>query len=105
MEMSSTISSKKSKQAKAPEQFVRFNPSQRLEHLLMMISFTLLVVTGLPQKFFTEGISQAIIMGFGGIENIRLVHRFVALVFCLEAVYHILAVFWSIARGTFRPSM
>ncbi|HEX9017527.1 MAG TPA: cytochrome b/b6 domain-containing protein [Chloroflexota bacterium] len=90
---------------KAPEQFVRFNRSQRAEHFLMMLSFTLLVVTGLPQKFFTEGISQTIIMGLGGIENTRLLHRVVATVFCLEAVYHLLTIAWSIARGRFAPSM
>ncbi len=99
------MSSTKGKQTKAPEQFVRFNVSQRAEHFLMMIAFTLLVVTGLPQKFFTEGISQAIIMGLGGIENTRLVHRVVAIVFCIEAAYHLLTIAWSITRGSFRPSM
>ncbi len=99
------MSSTKGKQTQAPKQFVRFNVSQRAEHFLMMIAFTLLVVTGLPQKFFTEGISQAIIMGLGGIENTRLIHRVVAIIFCVEAVYHLLTIVWSIGRGSFRPSM
>lgn len=99
------MKSQQSTAAGAPREFVRFNASQRAEHFLMMISFTLLVITGLPQKFYTEGISQAIILGFGGIENIRLVHRVVAIVFCLEAVYHLLTIAWSIARGRFVPSM
>lgn len=99
--MSAAIAKKK----QAQHEFVRFNLTQRTEHLLMMISFTLLVVTGLPQKFFTEGISQAIIIAFGGIESIRWIHRVVATIFCLEAVGHILGVFWSIAKGNFRPSM
>ena len=77
------MSSATKKLDKAPEQFVRFNLSQRLEHLLMMISFTMLVVTGLPQKFFGEGVSQAIIMGLGGIDNTRLVPPTFPLGFCL----------------------
>lgn len=99
------MSSAKGKFAKVPEQFVRFSGSQRAEHFLMMITFTLLVVTGLPQKFYTEGISQAIMMAFGGIENTRLIHRVVAGIFCAEAVVHVLAIFWTIAQGRFVPSM
>jgi thiosulfate reductase cytochrome b subunit len=44
-------------------------------------------------------------MAFGGIESTRLIHRVVAIVFCLEGVGHLLGVFWSMANGTFRPSM
>lgn len=90
---------------KEPEYFVRFSRSQRAEHLLMMISFTALVVTGLPQKFFGSSLSQAIILALGGIETTRLIHRGFAIVFCLEAVYHAAYIGWLIATGRFAPSM
>lgn len=93
------------KTSQATEEFVRFNLSQRIEHLLMMVSFTMLVVTGLPQKFYGADVSQTIILVFGGIDNIRLVHRTFAIIFCVEAVYHLCTIGWSIARGRFAPSM
>jgi cytochrome b subunit of formate dehydrogenase len=99
------MSSTKGKLSQAPETFVRFNVSQRVEHFLMMVSFTMLVVTGLPQKFFTEGISQAIIMGLGGIESTRLIHRGFAIAMCVMAVYHLGTIGASIFRGRFAPSM
>jgi formate dehydrogenase subunit gamma len=99
------MSSATAKSSHMPEQVTRFNVSQRAEHLLMMIAFTMLVVTGLPQKFFGAGISQAIILGLGGIDTIRLVHRTFAIIFCLEAVYHLCTIGWSISKGRFAPSM
>ena|SRR5450756_1882127 len=99
------MSSATSKPSELPKEFVRFNLSQRLEHLLMVISFTVLVVTGLPQKFFGAGISQSIILALGGIDNTRLVHHVFAIVFCLEAVYHLSTIGWSITRGHFALSM
>ncbi len=85
--------------------FVRFSRSQRAEHLLMMISFTVLVVTGIPQKFFGSGWAQTIIMALGGIETTRLIHRGFATLFCLEAVYHGAYTAWLILTGRFVPSM
>lgn len=93
------------KPAPGPEQFVRFSVSQRLEHLLMMTTFTLLVVTGIPQKFFGAGWAQSMIVTFGGIETTRLIHRITATIFCLEGGYHALFIGYLIARGRFAPSM
>ena len=46
---------------------VRFNVQQRVEHLLTMVIFTLLCLTGLPQKFFQAGWAHALVDVFGGI--------------------------------------
>ena len=54
---------------------VRFIPRQRLEHLLTMVLFTLLCLTGLPQKFYTSGWAHALIHLFGGIDRARWIHR------------------------------
>lgn len=71
--------------------FYRFSILQRLEHLVLILSFTTLAITGLAQKFATWGISQFIIGFLGGIESTRVIHRIAAIVFGLEAMYHILA--------------
>lgn len=88
-----------------PKQFVRFSVSERMEHLLMIISFTTLVVTGLPQKFYGSGISQSMIIAIGGIETTRMVHRFFAVLFCLEGMYHFAYMGWQMQRGRFVPTM
>lgn len=90
---------------KAPEYFVRFSRSQRAEHLLMMTSFTVLVLTGIPQKFFGAGWAQTIILALGGIETTRLIHRTFAILFCLEALYHGAFIARLILTGRFVPSM
>jgi formate dehydrogenase subunit gamma len=88
-----------------PEAFVRFSSRQRMEHRLIMISFTALVVTGLPQKFFGSGWAQNLILLMGGIETTRFLHRAFAILFCLEAVYHFGYIAWLAATGRFVPTM
>ncbi len=68
--------------------FVRFNLRQRLEHIVLMITFVVLAVTGLVQRFYTVGIAQSIILGLDGIQTTRLIHRGFALIFTLGIVYH-----------------
>jgi formate dehydrogenase subunit gamma len=71
-------------------QFIRFNRIQRAEHLLMLIAFTTLVLTGIPQKFYGEGFAAVMVSAFGGIEFTRLIHRVFATIFVLEAAFHVL---------------
>jgi len=75
-----------------PQKYSRFELAQRIEHLVLIISFTVLAITGLPQKYSLAGISQAMINLFGGIETIRVIHRLAAILFVLEAVYHLVAI-------------
>ena len=56
----------------------------------MLLSFTTLGFTGLPQKFPTSGISVAIVTLLGGIEHLRSVHHFAAIVMMLGTAWHIL---------------
>ncbi|MHC1781490.1 MAG: c-type cytochrome domain-containing protein [Anaerolineaceae bacterium] len=72
--------------------YLRFPADQRIEHLLLLISFTILAVTGLPQKFPTSSISPVVIMIFGGIEVARIIHRVAAAVLLIESVYHIIMI-------------
>lgn len=37
--------------------YLRFSLSQRIQHLILVISFTLLALTGLPQKYLLSQIS------------------------------------------------
>jgi cytochrome b subunit of formate dehydrogenase len=91
--------------ARSGADFVRFSVGQRLEHLLMIASFTTLVLTGVPQKFLGSGWAQTMVMLMGGIDTTRIIHRAFAIVFILEALIHLGGVLLSVTRGRFVPSM
>ncbi len=81
---------------RTPAQFVRFDILQRLQHALLLVSFTTLAITGLVQKFATAPLSEAIIRVFGGIESTRVVHRAAAVALAAVAAYHVLDVAYRV---------
>lgn len=78
--------------AHAEKQYHRFSVAQRIEHLVLILSFSTLGLTGLIQKYAQSGISQALIQFLGGIESTRIIHRVAAVIFVLGAVYHFIVV-------------
>lgn len=76
--------------------YQRFDLSQRIEHLVLLVSFTLLGITGLAQKYATTSVGGAVLALFGGIEMSRIVHRSSAIVLMVVSAYHILAVGYRI---------
>jgi cytochrome b subunit of formate dehydrogenase len=68
--------------------FVRFSIFQRLEHILLIGSFSLLALTGLIQKFAGTPLAEWLIGALGGIETVRTIHHIAAIVFALEGIYH-----------------
>ncbi|HMB24396.1 MAG TPA: cytochrome b/b6 domain-containing protein [Anaerolineales bacterium] len=89
--------------------YERFPLARRIEHWVMMLSFTTLALTGLPQKFPSSPVSIAFVGILGGIENLRWVHHFAAIVMMLGTAWHLL-VFGYLAyvrrtRFTMLPSL
>ncbi len=74
-----------------PRSYVRFALSDRVQHLVMLLSFTTLAITGLVQKYPLNVVSLFVIRLWGGIENIRSTHRVAATVLMLIAIYHLVA--------------
>jgi cytochrome b subunit of formate dehydrogenase len=70
----------------------RFDLSQRIEHAVFMISFTILGITGIVQKYAGSPMSQYMIQAFGGIEATRIIHRGSAVLMMIVSGYHILSV-------------
>jgi formate dehydrogenase gamma subunit len=68
--------------------YFRFNLWQRLEHGLLVISFTLLAISGLPQKYPDTAWGEAMIQIMGGIETTRQIHHLAAIILILETIYH-----------------
>ena len=72
------------------EQYPRFRLGARIEHIVLLVSFTILTVTGLPQKYAETGIGESLIELMGGIETVRLIHRYAAFLLIAGTAYHLL---------------
>jgi formate dehydrogenase gamma subunit len=70
--------------------YERFPLARRIEHWIMMLSFTTLAITGLPQRFPASEISIAFVYLLGGIETLRVIHRVAAIVMMLGTAWHLL---------------
>ena len=94
---------------KVTHTYERFPPARRIEHLVMLLSFITLALTGLPQKFSASPISIAFVYVLGGIENLRTIHHTAAIMMMLGTAWHLL-VFGYLAyvrrtRFTMLPSL
>jgi formate dehydrogenase subunit gamma len=74
-----------------PRTFVRFDLSARIEHILLIISFGMLCLTGLPQKYHDYAWAQQLMNGMGGIEVVQTMHHLFAYMMGIETVYHVFA--------------
>jgi formate dehydrogenase subunit gamma len=94
---------------KSDQSFVRFSLSARLQHILIMVSFTVLGITGLPQKFSSLDWARWLVNAMGGIEGTRIVHRVTAIVLVVTIAYHVLRELYRIAikgqRFDMRPRL
>lgn len=78
------------------KQYTRFGPSQRIQHAIFLVSFSLLGITGLAQKYATTRAGEAVLGLFGGIELSRLIHRGSAIVLMAVSIYHIIDVLYRV---------
>lgn len=77
-------------QKQKQKQYPRFRVGAQVEHWVLVVSFTVLCVTGLPQKYVEFPFSQSLIDLMGGIETTRLIHRWAAFVLIAGSIYHII---------------
>jgi formate dehydrogenase subunit gamma len=77
--------------------FSRFSLAQRWEHSILILSVTVLLLTGLPQKFQNTNWSQWIISSPGRLDLIQQIHHIFALLLTAEVIYHL-------AKGIYRMS-
>jgi cytochrome b subunit of formate dehydrogenase len=69
--------------------YARFRPIDRFVHFLVIVSFLLLVITGMPIKFHTEPLAHQFFDAIGGAAIARATHRFAAIVTLTYFVLHI----------------
>lgn len=70
--------------------YPRFTRHQRLQHMVLMVSFTVLALTGLPQRYAATRTGEGVIALLGGIEAVRVLHRVAAVVMMAAALVHLL---------------
>lgn len=76
--------------------YTRFQLSERIEHLVFLISFSVLGLTGLVQKYADGSFSQLFFSIIGGIETSRQIHHFSAFIMMIVSGYHILMVLYKV---------
>ncbi len=87
------------------DQVKRFSPGRIFEHWLHVVTFGVLLCTGLSQKFYTLEFSEWVILFLGGIDNVRLIHRLAGAIFCIELAVHLAIAAAGIIYGRWQPTM
>jgi thiosulfate reductase cytochrome b subunit len=81
------------------EEFTRFTPLDRFLHGLVITSFILLVITGMPLKFFYADWAKVLLDIMGGQAVAAVLHRLGALVTIFYFVVHVISVVWGLLAG------
>ncbi len=89
----------------AKRAYQRFPLARRIEHVIMLLSFTTLGMTGLVQKFAFSPISQFLVGLLGGIENVRAVHHVAAILLMFGVIYHIILLGYNLYVLRMRMTM
>ena len=71
-------------------EFVRFNLNFRIQHMILLTSCTILILTGLPIKFHDTAWAAFMFHLVGGINNSSLLHRIGAVGLAGVGLYHLL---------------
>ena len=85
-------------------QVLRFSTFRRIEHLIVIATMVLLVLTGFPQKLNGEWAGQ--LMGlFGGLDNVRWIHRAAGVAFCVQGALHLGLIIGGVLMGKMRLTL
>jgi len=83
-------------QTSGSKTYTRFDLLQRIQHIIFLISFSLLGLTGLPQKYPLAPISVGYFNLIGGIEVSRFIHHTSAIVMMIVSLVHVLDVMYRV---------
>jgi cytochrome b subunit of formate dehydrogenase len=76
--------------AAAAATLTRFDVFQRLQHIILIVAFTTLALTGLPQLFARAGWAQGLMWLLGGIAGVRRIHHLAGTILIFEFGYHVI---------------
>ncbi|MHB9024833.1 MAG: cytochrome b/b6 domain-containing protein [Armatimonadota bacterium] len=84
--------------------YTRLTRSMRIQHFLLALSFTVLVLTGFPLHFADVGWTRYLMMLFGGFDGARIAHRMFGVILILNYCWHMvyLVYLWKQAQFSLR---
>jgi formate dehydrogenase subunit gamma len=83
----------------------RFSTFRIVEHWVLMLTFVVLAITGLSQKYYYLDVSTWVILHSGGIDYVRLIHRYTGIMFTAFTLMHIVVGITGITLKKWTPSM
>ena len=81
------------------EWFTRFVPFERFLHFLVVSSFLLLVITGMPLKFYYTAWAKVLFTFIGGPDTARMLHRFGAVITFFYFTLHLTSLVGKAWKG------
>lgn len=75
--------------------YERFNLNERVQHFVLILSFTVLAITGFSLMFPYSVWTLVVVRLFGGFYLRGIIHRIAAIVFIGLCLYHLLAVLFT----------
>jgi len=84
---------------------VRFSGYERFEHFAVMSLFTVLSITGFPQKFYDHRWAQVLVGWLGGVDTARWFHRAAGTLFTALVVVHVVRIVMSLVTGRTQLTM
>ena len=84
--------------------YTRFDKVHRIQHILLMVSFTLLILTGMPLRFFQVDVLHQPWSFIGGLTGARMIHRIGAVTLIFIWTWHVLDLLWRWKKQGFKFS-
>ncbi len=75
------------------KKLIRFTYAQRVQHWILVISFSTLVITGFPMKFADRAWAEWLIRILGGLTWVRTLHRYTGAVLLIGMLFHSIYIF------------
>lgn len=85
-------------------EFVRFSLGQRIEHAVVLLSVSMLCITGLPQRFVDAPWMHGMISCLGGLDWVRWMHHMFGVMLLFEGVYHVVVALGDLLLARPRPT-
>ena len=90
---------RKAREQREGKVYVRFRPVDRFCHFLVIISFLLLTITGMPLKFYYSDWARWMFSWMGGAEVAAALHRLGALITAVYFAVHIFSMIGAVWRN------
>ena len=82
-----------------PEEYIRFNIIERIQHIILFTTFLLLTFTGWAVKYPEVQQSQWWIRIWGGPETAGIIHRVAGITMLFDFVWHVVYMIYRIVSG------